>query len=101
MLSCGRGVDTMIRREAENVFSIIMPFGRDIFRLQAIGTPARRAARWGRLWGCAPFAVPLASPPKHPQEGSQLPRGYEGTRLVLRELPSLATLIQVISLRDA
>ena len=30
------------------------------------GTPARRAARWGRLWGYAPFSAPLASPPKHP-----------------------------------
>ena len=27
----------------------------------------RRAARWGRLWGYAPFSAPLASPPKHPQ----------------------------------
>ena len=31
------------------------------------GTPVRRAARRGRLWGYAPFAAPLASPPKHPQ----------------------------------
>ena len=73
----------------------------EFFARQAIGTPARRAARRGRLWGYAPFAAPLASPPKHPQEGFQLPSGGEGTRLALRELPSLAPLAQVISLRDA
>ena len=66
------------------------------------GTPARRAARWGRLWGFAPFAAPLASPPEAPlKEGFQLPTGCEGTRLELRELPSLAALAQVISLRAA
>ena len=35
-----------------------------------VGTPARRAARWGRLWGYAPFSAPLASPPKHPLRGA-------------------------------
>ena len=43
------------------------PAGAGFRRIAKFGTPARRAARWGRLWGCAPFAAPLASPPKHPQ----------------------------------
>ena len=28
--------------------------------------PPPAGARRGRLWGCAPFSAPLASPPKHP-----------------------------------
>ena len=65
-------------------------------------TPVRRAARRGRLWGCAPFAAPLASPPKHPLRGlSNFRRVARATRHLLRELPSLATLAQVISLRAA
>ena len=43
------------------------PSGVAFRRPAKLGTPARRAARWGRLWGCAPCAAPLASPPKHPQ----------------------------------
>ena len=39
-------------------------------RPAAFGTPARRAARRGRLWGYAPFSAPLASPPKHPQRSA-------------------------------
>ena len=67
-----------------------------------LGTPARRAARRGRLWGCAPFAAPLASPPKHPLRGlSNFRSVARATRHLLRELPSLATLAQVISLRAA
>ena len=35
-----------------------------------VGTPVRRAARRGRLWGSAPFAAPpLHPPPKHPLRG--------------------------------
>ena len=66
------------------------------------GTPARRAARWGRLWGYAPFSAPLASPPKHPlKKVFSFPKPARATRLLLRELPSLAPLTQVISLRAA
>ena len=39
---------------------------RDSAPSAAFGTPSRRGARRGRLWGCAPFSAPLASPPKHP-----------------------------------
>ena len=49
------------------------------------------------VWGCAPLCTPPGAPPL----GFQLPWDCEGTRLVLRELPSLAALAQVISLRDA
>ena len=44
---------------------------------------------------------PLLGPLCYPPLGFQLPWACEGTRLLLRELPSLATLAQVISLRDA
>ena len=52
--------------------------------------------------GLCPLLGPPCIPPEAPpKSGFQLPYHGEGTRLVLRELPSLATLIQVISLRDA
>ena len=63
-----------------------------------LGTPARRAARRGRLWGCAPFSAPLASPRSTPLKVFSFPKAARATRLLLRELPSLA---QVISLRAA
>ena len=52
--------------------------------------------------GLRPLLGPPCIPPEAPPKKSfQMPLGGEGTRLVLRELPSLATLAQVISLRDA
>ncbi len=59
---------------------------------------------WGKggLLGAAPLLGPLCTPPGAPPKRSfQFPLGSEGTRLTLRELPSLAALAQVISLRDA
>ena len=43
-----------------------------------LGTPVRRAARWGRLWGYAPFSAPLASPPKHPLRKFSIAIGWRG-----------------------
>ena len=72
-------------------FDFFCPSGTAFRPLAKLGTPARRAARRGRLWGFAPCAAPLASPPKHPAGRSfQFPWSNEGTRLDLRELPSLA-----------
>ena len=52
--------------------------------------------------GLRPLRGPPCIPPEAPlKEGFQLPTGCEGTRLKLRELPSLAALAQVISLRAA
>ena len=49
------------------------------FRLPAkFGTPVRRAARRGRLWGYAPFSAPLASPPKHPLRKFSIAIGWRG-----------------------
>ena len=48
-------------------FDFFCPAGTAFRPPAKFGTPARRAARWGRLWGYAPFSAPLASPPKHPQ----------------------------------
>ena len=61
-------------------FNLYCPSGTG-FRPQAeLGTPARRAARWGRLWGYAPFAAPLASPPKHPLRGLSTSLAWRGQR---------------------
>ena len=51
---------------------------RGLFLCSLFWPPTRRAARRGRLWGCAPFSAPLASPPKHPASGFQLPDSCEG-----------------------
>ena len=52
--------------------------------------------------GLRPLRGPPCIPPEAPpKRGVQLPWRDEGTRLVLRELPSLPALAQVISLRDA
>ena len=42
------------------------------------GPPTRRAARWGRLWGFAPSAAPLASPPEHPLRRLSISSGWRG-----------------------
>ena len=56
----------------------------------------------GPVMGLRPLRGPPCIPPEAPpKRGFQLPESGEGTRLVLRELPSLATLTQVISLRAA
>ena len=56
----------------------------------------------GGLLGAAPLLGPLCTPPgAPPKKYFQFSSSNEGTRLMLRELPSLALLAQVISLRDA
>ena len=56
----------------------------------------------GAGYGAAPPSRPPLHPPRStPEEGYQHPLCCEGTRLELRELPSLATLSQAISLRAA
>ena len=56
----------------------------------------------GPVMGLRPLRGPPCIPPEAPPKSSfQFLLGSEGTRLVLRELPSLAALVQVISLRDA
>ena len=40
---------------------LFFPYGSDVSPSGEVGTPARRAARWGRLWGCAPF-IPMPNP---------------------------------------
>ena len=56
----------------------------------------------GPVMGLRPLLGPPCIPPEAPPKRSvQFPQRGEGTRLVLRELPSLAALTQVISLRAA
>ena len=51
--------------------------------------------------GLRPLLGPPCIPRSTPKENFQIPQNGEGTRLELRELPSLAALVQVISLRAA
>ena len=91
-----------ISPKLREVNSSCCPSGTGFHPPAVLGTPARRAARRGRLWGYAPFSAPLASPPKHPlRKVFNFHKLARATRLMLRELPSLATLAQVISLRAA
>ena len=80
----------------------LLPFGHEGSPSGEVWDAFPARGKGDRLWGCAPFAAPLASPPKHPAGRSyQFPWSNEGTRLELRELPSLAALGQAISLRAA
>ena len=87
----------------------MLPFGRGILCLTGIWDACAAcnfayAARGkaGPVMGLRPLRGPPCIPPEAPPKKSfQLPLGGEGTRLTLRELPSLAALAQVISLRDA
>ena len=73
----------------------ISPFGKVWDACAACG-------KAGPVMGLRPLRGPPCIPPEAPpKRGFQLPSCGEGTRLVLRELPSLAALTQVISLRDA
>ena len=59
-------------------FEIFCPTGLLFRRPAKFGTPARRAARRGRLWGYAPFSAPLASPPKHPLRAFSISARWRG-----------------------
>ena len=60
--------------------------------------PPPAGARRGRLWGCAPFSAPLASPPKHPAWAFPFPSFREGCTAFASGASSLRS---VISLRAA
>ena len=60
--------------------------------------PPPAGARRGRLWGCAPFSAPLASPPKHPAGAFQHPTFREGCAA---SAPGASSLRSAISLRAA
>ena len=82
--------------------SFYCPSGTEFRPPAEFGTPARRAARRGRLWGYAPFSAPPCIPPRStPKRVFRFHKTTRATRHLLRELPSLATLAQVISLRAA
>ena len=60
------------------------------------------AQQGGAGYGATPPSRPPLHPPRStPKENFQIPENGEGTRLELRELPSLAALSQVISHRAA
>ena len=76
----------------------LCPAGAGAFLFLLLWPPARRAARRGRLWGCAPFTAPFASPPKHPAGAFQHPTFCEGCAAFAAGASSLRS---VISLRAA
>ena len=75
-----------------------VPCGHGGFSFISLWPPARRAARRGRLWGCAPFSAPLASPPKHPAGAFPFPLFHEGCAATT---PGASSLRSAISLRAA
>ena len=81
---------------------IFLPFGRIILPSGKVWDACAARGKVGPVMGLRPLRGPPLHPPRStPKESFQRPSGGEGTRLALRELPSLATLAQVISLRDA
>ena len=73
-----------------------------IYRLAGDWDACAARSKAGPVMGLRPLLGPPCIPPEAPpKRGVQLPWRDEGTRLVLRELPSLPALAQVISLRDA
>ena len=85
-----------------------MPFGYDIPPSGGVWDAC--AARvfafpaWGKggLLGAAPLLGPLCTPPgTPPKKAFSFRKTARATRLLLQELPSLAPLAQVISLRAA
>ncbi len=83
--SLGRLRGARVRLPAWGLSSLL-PFGHVIPPFGGVWTPARRAARWGRLWGYAPFSAPLASPPKHPlRRAFQISSCGEGNAAIASE----------------
>jgi len=64
----GRLRGELLSPARRGMFRSSCPAGTGFRPPAKFGTPARRTARRGRLWGCAPCAAPLASPPNHPLE---------------------------------
>ena len=81
---------------------ISLPFGHIVSPPGEVWDACAARGKVGPVMGLRPLLGPPCIPPEAPpKRGFQQPWRGEGTRLVLRELPSLATLAQVISLRDA
>ena len=80
----------------------MLPFGHRVSPPGDVWDACAARGKVGPVMGLRPLRGPPCIPPRStPKERFQLPQYGEGTRLVLRELPSLAALAQVISLRDA
>ena len=80
----------------------LLPFGHCASPSGGAWDACAARGKVGPVMGLRPLLGPPCIPPEAPPKRSfQLPWRGEGTRLVLRELPSLATLAQAISLRDA
>ena len=82
--------------------SFDLPCGHMVSPSGEVWDACAARSKAGPVMGLRPLRGPPCIPPEAPpKRGVQLPWRDEGTRLVLRELPSLPALAQVISLRDA
>ena len=80
----------------------MLPSGHGVSPSGKVWDACAAHGKVGPVMGLRPLRGPPCIPPEAPPKKSfQMPLGGEGTRLALRELPSLAALAQVISLRDA
>ena len=83
-------------------FGLVIPPSGGVWDACAACDFASPARGKGGLLGAAPLLGPLCTPPgTPPKKRFQFPQATRATRLLLRELPSLASLAQVISLRAA
>ena len=86
----------------ESKSSMPSALGRGVSPSGEVWDACAARSKAGPVMGLRPLRGPPCIPPEAPPKSSfQFLLGSEGTRLVLRELPSLAALAQVISLRDA
>ena len=72
-----------------------------IYRLAGDWDACAPRSKAGPVMGLRPLLGPPCIPRSTHKENFQIPQNGEGTRLELRELPSLAALGQAISLRAA
>ena len=86
----------------QNSTKITLPFGHGVSPSGEAWDACAARGKVGPVMGLRPLlgppCIPPEAPPKKVFNFLQLARA---TRLLLRELPSLAALTQVISLRDA
>ena len=80
--SLGRLCGVRFRLPGEGCcFGSCSPAGMAFSPSGEVWTPVRRAARRGRLWGCAPFSAPL-HPPRSTPLSFQFPQNGEGNAAI-------------------
>jgi len=94
--------DRLTRLQKASLFELVI---RHSFSAQFMpdrqGDACAARGKVGPVMGLSPLRGPPCIPPEAPPGDFPFPQNDEGTRPVLRELPSLAPLAQAISLRAA